>query len=308
MNEDYNEYVHNNKENYLRRNILELSMQMKQDVFNDINSHEILEKIQIALFDLSKEMTGCSHSITNVLLSRVLDDIDKRRHNKNPVHGIPSGFSILDFLTRGFRVSGFSVIYGNYKIQYIAWDMLAHITLNQRIPTAYFSLGTSDIVIMEELLIKDSGVDCKYCRTGLFTSKDYLALIKSAERMDGMPLYIVDKPEMSIFDIYVKAVELKISGKIEIIFIDNFHFIHSNERASVSKVIKRLARELAIPIVLLYGNDRSILNADVWQNIRQDADTIIRLKRWNAGKLRLVLEKNRYGQITEMEFDWPPKK
>jgi len=296
-------FIHTLKENYLRRNILKLSVQMKHGVFHKVDNYEIMEKIQVTLLDLSKKTTSCSHSARNDVLKRALNDIDKVFKSKNPVAGISSGFSILDTVTKGFKASDYIVIYGNYKIQYFIWKMLANIILNQKVPTAYFSLGTSDVALMKQLLVLDSGIDNKNLLSGNLSSNDYLLLMKSIGRMDEAPLYIVDNSEMNIFDIYSNAVKLKISKDIEMIFIDNFHLIHSVKRTSISKIIKRLARELAIPVILLYGNDTNILHANVWENIRRDADTIIHLNEKEVDKGLLCLEKNRHGIIGEVEFD-----
>ena len=309
-------YIQTLKELFLRRNILKLSVQMKRDVVDRIDPQGILEKIQIALFDLYDKTTYGGYSLIEDLLSRTLQDIDITYKNKNPVCGIPSGYSSLDYLTGGFQAQDYIVFYGIhgiFMVQTLTLGMISHISVNKRIPAAYFSLGTSDVALMKELIALDSGINHNKLRSGFLTTKDFIQLQKSMEKIIETPLFIVDKPDMSILDIYSISRELKVSKNIEIIFIDNYNLIHSEENASISKIIKRLSRELAIPVVLLYdseakGSEPAQSDISVWNNIKRDVSTIIYLKEWDRNKATLCLEKNRHDKTGELKIDLPDGK
>ena len=313
MNENYNEYIpyDEDNENYLKRNILKLSAQMKNDVSLNIESREILEKVQAALLDLNKKTSDCGCNRLSDALRRTFDDIDITMKTKSPVRGISCGFSIIDISAGGFRPSDFIVIYGNEEIQYLTLSMAAHICLFQNKPTAYFSLGKSDIFLIKIMLCRETEVKYGNLNCGLLNSKDFCSIVKTAGKITDAPFYIFDEPDMSILDIYTQAVKLKNSKNIEIIFIDNFNLIHTQNYTFISKIIKRLTRELAIPIVVLYDNsakvsDFSFNNADLWKTINRDADMIIGLKGSNNEKRTLCLEKNRYGRTGGMKIDYDP--
>ena len=302
------------KDYSLKRSTLRIAEQIRSDISQDINIHKILEKIQMAIFNLTSEKYPPCYKAIRDVLSRTLDDIDKARNTKTAVCGISTGFSTLDNITQGFQPSDYIVIFGGTDIRSLALSMTVNISRNHKMPVAYFSLAKSDTMLMKGMLAMDAEVNFAKLSTGYLTAEDFRRILESAERMDEFPLYFIDKPNMSIFDIYAESARLKQSHNIEIIIIDNFNLIHTDKkRSTISKYIRYFARMLNIPIVVLYELDSAINAFDpvlfttgILGKIKSDADTVFVLKRKGAAKAKLSIAKNKNGPVGCIDLDYNP--
>jgi len=210
------------------------------------------------------------------------------------IQNISSGINELDGLTSGFKHSDLIIIGGRPSSGKtgLVLSMLKHISINKRIPAAFFSLELSKTAVINRL-----------------------SQSLSAQTINEAPIYIVDTPAMKISDICSQAIQLKAQEKIEIIFIEYLGLIqivndkapYHEQQMEISKSLKNLALELSVPVVVLAQlnrseNDPVITDIRGSQDVERIADIILFLFKNKSDRTKLRIMKNRNAEICEIEI------
>jgi replicative DNA helicase len=315
----------------IKRELIKVSSEVIAESHDETqDSRSVLENAQkeiLSITDLHQKQTIKSlHDI----VGNTLQIIEKRTKN-NDFTGIPSGIAGLDDLTGGFQNSELIIIGARPSMgkTALALTMMQHIAVENRIPTAFFSLEMPAMQICMRLLSQVSRVDSEKIRKGLLTDADIFKLGQSASTCYEAPLYIADSPETGILEIRSMSRRMIHEYGIKIIFIDYISLIsiaaadkrlprHEQVQA-ISQSLKSLARELDVPVVALSQLGREIEKtkheptlADIRESgsIEQDADVVLFIQRnkdkqkdansddkRNGLETELILAKQRNGPI-----------
>jgi replicative DNA helicase len=217
----------------------------------------------------------------------------------------------------------------------LALNMATHAATKAQIPIAFFSLEMSDMALALRMLSAEATVDSKLLKTGFIDTKTYNSLVMAAGRLYDAPIYIIDQPNMKLFDLCSTAMRLKAEYNIGIIFIDYLQLIitENNSRqkdyeqvTEISREIKSLAKKLAVPIVALSqvgrpseGNRPNLASLRGSGSIEQDADVVIFLHRERytdkatgepppeVQETELIVAKNRNGAIGDCKIAFRSK-
>ncbi|MCL2833862.1 MAG: replicative DNA helicase [Treponema sp.] len=286
----------------------------------------ILEEIQQRLFSLSDTRRLFKYRRAEETIKTTFEYLSEV-FNKGQFTGVPSGFEALDKLTSGFQKTEFTVIGARPSMgkTTLALNMAAHMSIELKIPAAFFSLEMSDRSLLLRLISSEARIDSNKFRSGFLTKKDFASMFQAADRINPAPLFFVDMPQMTILDIQAMSRMLRTQEKIEIIFIDYIGLISSdNPRqarfefiSDVSRSLKGLARELDIPVIALSQLSRELEKekrspnlADIRESgsIEQDADMVMFIDRDReldktqeqqekdkGQKVKLIVAKNRNG-------------
>ena len=316
----------------LRRALLRLSAELNTRAFDEsTEARMILEEAQSLILKLGEDRLRTSFKYTRELVNKVLDIIDELS-SKKTYTGIPSGFDDLDTMTSGFQKSELIILGARPTIgkTALALAMSAYITIDKKIPAAFFSLEMSDIALVLRLISSEARVESDKIRKGFLSSSDRGKIYTAAERIYEAPLYIVDSPGMKLLDLRSMARRLRFKHQVEIIFIDYITLINSENKdlprheqiAEISRSLKSLARELEIPVVALSQlrreteREKSAPNlADIRESgsIEQDADLVMFLHRKKEtgtetdGKTELIVAKQRNGPVGKIDIVFIPK-
>ena len=308
------------KQSSAKREFLGIAEQIQNDVASKVDNLVILEKIQLALSDLTGKLIPSGYNDLNDTLKQTMQGINDTIKNKSCDQ---SGFPELDNLLGIIYGHNYIVVLGNTDITTFALSIIVHISFNKKIPMAFFSLGIPSIVLMRNLLALDAEIPYIHLSAGYVTKNESQRLSKSVEKAKEVPLYIVDKPHMGILDIYSEAKKLRAERDVQVIFINQLDLItleSSSSKSSdnlviISKFIKGLAKELNIPVIVLSQLDSSVdimepclFDLGFLHDIKEDADKlIIMTERENDRKVKLRLEKNLNGRTGEAEINLPLK-
>lgn len=261
----------------------------KKDVFEVYNDLQI--KLEGALKDLVKEDVQDIGSIQKQLI------LDAYKHqSQGGVTGIPTGLNRVDKLTNGWQKSDLIIIAGRPGMgkTALALSVLIEPSINQKIPTAIFSLEMSRKQLASRLNAINSGLNVGKVVKGQL-SYDEITFMESKNRsLYDSPLYIDDSPGLTIMGFKSKARKLVKEKGVQLIVIDYLQLMSAGFRtdsreqevAEISKSLKQIAKELNIPIIALSqlsrsveqrGGDRRPLLSDLRESgqIEQDADMII---------------------------------
>jgi replicative DNA helicase len=167
----------------------------------------------------------------------------------------------------------------------------------------FFSLEMSYQELVLRMLSSETRIDMQRIRKGQLyaAAQEWDSLVKAAGNLSRMKILVDDTPAISLNEIRAKARRVAKKYNIKLIMIDHLQLVTTADSSKanlnrnveisyISRSIKALAKELAIPIVVLSqlsrkvddrgGNHRPILS-DLRESgaIEQDADLVAFLYR-----------------------------
>lgn len=243
--------------------------------------------------------------------------------------GVPSGFPSLDAITRGWQEGNLIVIGARpgHGKSAIALNMATCAAIDNKIPTAFFTLEMSDIELADRLIGSEAGLSSGK-RKGKDKMEDYewklleAALAKAAKA----PLFIDETPGLTITEFTSKIKRMVQEKGVKIAFVDYLQLMHAAgnygtnralEIGDISRQLKETAKELHIPIIALAQLNRNLMSrlgstngrpvlSDLKDSgsIEQDADMVLFINRPAKNGLsemgedyaELIIEKNRAGE------------
>lgn len=159
---------------------------------------------------------------------------------------------------------------------------------------AFFSLEMSADQLATRILAEQSGISSEHLRTGKITREDFRNLAEASQRLATLPLYIDDTAALTIAALRTRARRLKRKHGIGLIVVDYLQLLQGtarkqndnrvNEIGEISRGLKTLAKELAVPVIALSQLSRGIESredktpklSDLRESgsIEQDADMV----------------------------------
>ena len=285
------------QEQSVRRSLIRLSAELAVRARDEsVSVNLVLDEAQSKVFDITKNRVSSNYKTMKEIIPDTIKVIERLFKHEGSTTGIPSGFSDLDQMTAGFQNSEFIVIGARPSVgkTALALSMAAHTAIQEKIPTAFFSLEMADTAIMQRLISSESRIRSESLRTGMLRPSDFNSIMDAAGRIYEAPLYIVDTPNMRLLEFRTLARRLCAEKDVRVIFVDYLTLItHDNQDiqrweqiSDISRSLKALARELRIPIVTLSqlkreaeGKQPTLADLRESGSIEQDADLILFLHR-----------------------------
>ena len=268
----------------------------------------------------------------------VVNELEKRYHNRGQLAGIQSGFGSIDEAFSGLQPERLYII-GARPSQgksALALNMASFIS-------SYTSIGFLSLESpWKEMVMREfsttTGIDSSKLASGYFKGVEFDMLVQGAEQLAKKQFYIYDRPNCTLADVIGQARRMVRKNKAQVIFIDYLQLIQikaetDRERvAMVSKALKNLARELKVPIVALAqlrrdadGRRPGLGDFQHTSQIEQDADGAMLIwwrvydsasGKWlqkakpdpmvpsEEQKYFILIEKNRDGKTGDIEVDF----
>ncbi len=219
--------------------------------------------------------------------------------------GVESGFVDLDRqLGGGFQPSDLLILAARPGVGKSAFALnvaksaasVPHPDGRPRI-VAFFSLEMASDQVVERLLAGESGINSTRIRTRMWTDYEEGAIMNAVGRLAVLPLYIDDSVTLGIVELRSKARRLSLEEGLDLIVVDymqlmtgaNFAGNRVQEISEISRSLKALARDLAVPVLALSQLSRAVENrprhepllSDLRESgaIEQDADVVMFLYR-----------------------------
>jgi replicative DNA helicase len=199
----------------------------------------------------------------------------------------------------------------------------------KRCGVGMFSLEMPKEQLVMRMLASEARVDSQRIRTGKLIESDWAKLAQAAGVLADANIHIDDTPAVSALELRAKCRRLfaKYEGSdqpIRMNIVDYLQLMRGNERiesreqqiSEISRSLKALAKELAIPVVALSQLNRSLekrpdkrpMMSDLRESgaLEQDADTIMFIYREEVyekekedvkGVAEIIIGKQRNGPI-----------
>jgi replicative DNA helicase len=311
----------------LVRHLIHTSTEILRDAYEQSTpADELLGQAERKVFEIAQMGVIGQHTTLKTALDEAFKRLDARTSHGRPISGLPTGYLDLDEKTAGLQNSELIIVAARPSVgkTSFALNVVRHIVVDHNIPVLFVSLEQSRIELAERLLCCQARVDSHKLRKGHLSADDMHHLTQAAEELSRAPLYIDDTPSQGMLRIAANARRLMRKG-IKAVVIDYLQLIDPDNRrenrqeqvANISRRLKFLARELAIPVVALAQVNRSSEDrqdhrprlADLRESgsLEQDADTVMMLHRpelhepgQHEGVIEVIVAKQRNGPTGEV--------
>ena len=215
---------------------------------------------------------------------------------------LPTGLADLDRgLQGGLRGPNLVVVAGRPAMgkSTLAMNIAAHVATH-RGPVAYYSLEMSTDEIAERWLAAEARIDLVLIQTGFSTGgpnpRMWARLEEAASRLDRVPLHI-DERSRSVAEVRSGCRRLKRGEGLCLVVVDYLQIMghprgrdsRQQEVAEISRDLKALAKELAVPLIAVSQLNRALeirpdkrpQLPDLRESgaIEQDADVVLMIYR-----------------------------
>jgi replicative DNA helicase len=285
------------KEKQLMRGIIQSAHRMASKAYEDSeDAFEIIEEAEKAIFDLT-QFNSKKAVHMKAAVDKALSGIKEGKSSE-----FKTGIYDLDnklLISRGeLIVIAARPAMGKSAFLYDIFNNYTGTVLNgKRNPVGLFSLEMGAEQIAVRGVSKESGYSFRQIYTGHFSEEGRLKIASAASKVMSKDIYIDDTPSISIMELRSKARRMKLEYGIKMIGVDYIQLMQAKgyeknrerEISVISQGLKKLAKELDIPVIALAQLNRAVESrsdkrpglADLRESgaIEADADAILFLLR-----------------------------
>ncbi len=275
-------------------------------------------------------LRGLIHAATAAIAraSESFGSIDALLQRGRRITGLETHYPDLDEMTSGLQKSDLIIIAARPSMgkTSFAMNIAENSSVEDGKTVAVFSLEMSKEALLQRMLCSVARVDSHKFRTGSLWQDDMRKIAHAVEKLTQAPIFIDDSPGITVSEMRAKARRLLQShGSLDLILVDYLQLMsgggkryenRTQEVSAISRGLKALAKELAVPVVALSqlsrapesrgsGDHRPQL-ADLRESgsIEQDADVVAFIFREEVykpddpeldGVAELIIRKQRNG-------------
>ena len=262
-------------EKYLRRILIKLGEEIIESGYlNEVPLEMIFTKVEQKLFLLAKN-NSLRHLVSvKEGLQEVLGDIEYRLRLPNPnlPYGLHTNFVEFDYITHGFHKSDLIILAGRPSMgkTAFAFNLVKNIAATHDIGIIFFSLEMTRQQLLYRLLASEVGISNTRLRASKIKEKEWQEINNIVNQLSKLKLYIDDTPNLSVSEIKlrIKTVGFESLRQINIglIAIDYLQLLEGGtqgnnrvqELSKITRSLKKLARDLDIPIIVLSQLSRNV--------------------------------------------------
>jgi len=273
----------------------------------DEDIEKVLDKAEQKLFAVSQKHMRQDFIPIRDILGEAFERIENIHKDSHLLRGVPTGFRGLDNILGGLQRSDLVVLAARPSLgkTTLALDIVRHVAVKEKIPTAMFSLEMSKDQLVDRLLAAQAEVDLWKLRTGKLEDEgeynDFQRLGEAFGILSDAPIFIDDTGTANIMEMRTLARRLQMEQKIKLIIVDYLQLMEGRtsesrvqEITEITRSLKGLARELNIPVLAISQLSRAVESrspqipklSDLRESgsIEQDADVVLFIYREDREK------------------------
>ena len=292
-------YIEIVQQKHLFRRIIGQAAEAIDNCYTEESAEELLNRTQELFFELSDQKASTIEEWKEV----VRQTTGKAIEGAKEAEGVPTGFLDLDKKLRGLHPTDMIVLAARPSMgkTSLAMNIAEHAALGKNAERKAYSVGVFSLEMSQEQLVRRM----LFSKAGVpawkdFRSKDDEARISRAgDQLMKASIVVDDSAGLDIMDLMARARRMKRVYGIDLIIIDYLQLLSDQSRrkdgrqqetASISNKMKRIAKELHVPVLVLSqlsrapeqgGRDGSPRLSDLRDSgaIEQDADVVLLLQR-----------------------------
>jgi len=282
------------------------------DTSDEVDPKGQIENAEAALYRVAEEGAGEGSVKTFAVATRLaIQMAEKALNTGGGLSGITTGLETINGKTGGLHNSDLVVLAGRPGMGKTALATNIAFSAAQRwvqeeedgiapekragAGVAFFSLEMSADQLATRILAEQSGISSEALRMGKISQQDFRNLARAAGDLEGLPLYIDDTPGLTIAALRTRARRMKRQRGIGLVVVDYLQLLQGTGRngndnrvqeiSEISRGLKTLAKELAVPVLALSQLSRAVEQredkrpqlSDLRESgsIEQDADIVM---------------------------------
>ena len=297
---------------------------------------DLLDEAERSIMNVSESNSKEGFKNIRDVLSDNLKELNRLATDDSDVTGLSTGFTELDKMTTGLHEDELIILAARPAVGKTAFalNIAQNVGTKNDTAVAIFSLEMGAQSLVSRMLCAEGSIDANHFRTGNLTPQEWDNLMVAMGSLSKTKIFIDDTAGIKVAEIRAKCRRLaKEQGGIGLIVIDYLQLIegtnHENRQQEVSDIsrqLKKLAKELHVPVIALSQLSRGVeqrqdkrpVLSDIRESgsIEQDADIVGFLYREdyydrdndaddsnadprdndeNVGEVEVIIEKNRSG-------------
>lgn len=321
----------------LRRLISTATNIITQANNGDDDVPSLLDSAERQIMDVSERRNRSGFREIKDVLNETLSDIDRLSQQSEDITGLPTGYREFDKMTAGLQPDNLIILAARPAVGKTAFalNIAQNVAMSTDTSVAIFSLEMSAESLVNRMLCAEGSINANHLRTGQLDEGEWQNLIVAMGALSNTSIFIDDTPGIKMAEIRAKCRRLaKEKGNLGLVVIDYLQLIEGSNKESrqqevseISRQLKKLAKELSVPILALSQLSRGVeqrqdkrpVLSDIRESgsIEQDADIVAFLYRddyyergeskseddeddqdslnQDVGEVELIIEKNRAG-------------
>lgn len=323
---------------FIQRELIRVSGEIITEAYNDTtDTFELFDKAEGYLYEITSNHFKNDYTKLASGVPQFIERVEYLKNQKETITGVPSGFSELDKVTHGWQPTDLIILAARPSVGKTAFALNlarnAAISFRKQTAIGFFSLEMSTQQLLQRVLSMDTGIWMERLANGRV--EDTNILYKSGDRIDKMQIYVDDTAGLNLLEFRSKARRMVTKHKVGLIIIDYLQLMsgtsdnrnpnREQEISSISRGLKKLAKELNVPIIALSQLSREVERRGKGQKvpqlsdlresgaIEQDADMVMFLyrppedevkeDRELANKAMAKIAKHRNGKLESFAFE-----
>jgi replicative DNA helicase len=284
------------KESSIKRSIIRAGRDIYELGFSPtVTAMELIDRTEKFIYEASQGMIRGDFQPLERILPTTFLVLQERYDHRGSIRGIATGIKNLDLQIGGFQPQELVVLAARPSVgkTSLALNIAAYNAVRLKKPVGIFSLEMSREQLAERVISSEAMIEADKLRSGYLSQGDWQALTQVSNRLSEAPLYIDDAAGLTALEIRAKAKRLAVTAKVELLIVDYLQLAASGEKvesrvlevAQITRMLKNLARELNVPIIVVSQLSRDIEKRDRKKPqlsdlresgaIEQDADIVI---------------------------------
>src|SRR5581483_5243069 len=204
------------------------------------------------------------------LLPGVIDQIDEWHTNPDKLRGLATGFSDFDKLTGGLRPGDLIIVAGRPSMgkSTLAVNMAEYAAVHPEIraSVAIFSMEMPSEQVVTRMLASIGSVPLSSIRSGRISDEDWVRITSATSQLSEAKIFVDETPALSPMELRARARRVKREHGLDLIVVDYLQLMQvpgnkenrATEIAEISRGLKVLAKELAVPVIALSQLNRAV--------------------------------------------------
>lgn len=290
---------------------------------------EILASAERVILGLAEQTVTKGFESMASIAARGLDILERASQQRQAVSGVPSGFPDLDDITRGFQPGTLVTIAARPGVGKSSF--LMNVAQNAALAgyvTGSFSLEMENDELFIRQVSSRAHIDGHRLGGGYIGDSEWNRVVQAIGDLSTAPLYIDESPAVSMFEVRSRARRLKAEHGLQLLAIDYLQLMSAHEKhhnrtleiGAITSDLKKLAKELKVPILLLSQLSRDVEKrggrpklSDLRDSgsIEQDSDIVMFLWRPETpdpneddNMTELIIAKHRGGPVGTVKLSW----
>ncbi len=325
-----------------RRKLIKTSTNIVKNAYQeDETIANVLDTAERDILSVSEGRNKAGFIPIRDVLHEAYTSLEERSKNNGEVTGIATGYIGLDRMTSGFHADELIILAARPSVGKTAFvlNIAKNVAVNLNETVAIFSLEMGAESLVERIICSHASINAGHLKTGKLTDEEYTQYFVATGVLAEAPIYIDDTPGIRVSEIRAKCRRLKQErNNLGLVVIDYLQLIEGNGKESrqqevseISRNLKKLAKELKVPVIALSQLSRGVeqrqdkrpIMSDIRESgsIEQDADIVAFLYRDDYYRkepdenghvpevepnstIEVIIEKNRSGPRGTVELNF----